>query len=210
MKNSPFRSGNRKNHVLPVLFLLIFLSGPLAFAHCDAYDGPVIRDAVAALESEKVAPVLKWVEPEFEEEISLLFDKTLQYKEKDAQVYDLLKKHFLETLVRLHREGEGEPYTGLKPAGSISPVIRKSDAAIERGTVDLLIKDLNNLSGKLLKEKYDRLLHLKSQKEKSTAKGREFVAAYVDYTHTVKAVYDLLEHATGGHPNPTDESDHIN
>ncbi|AVR46819.1 hypothetical protein C7S20_16985 [Christiangramia fulva] len=211
MKNSAKpRSGNSKNLVLQLFLLLAFLTGPLTFAHCDSYDGPVIKDAYAALKAEKVAPVLKWIEPKYEDEITILFKKTLQYKEKDPQVYDLLKMHFFETLVRLHREGEGEPYTGLKPAGNISPVIQKSDAAMEAGTVELLLKDLNSRTGNLLKEKYERLLELKAHKEESTAQGRAFVAAYVDYTHTVKAIYDLLAEASDGHHVPAIEKIHKN
>lgn len=30
-------------------------------------------------------------------------------------------RHFFETLVRVHRAGEGAAYTGLKPAGEIDP-----------------------------------------------------------------------------------------
>ncbi len=204
------RLRSRRNLVIQLFFLLTFFTGSTAFAHCDSYDGPVIQDAYKALRTEKIAPVLKWIEPKYEKEISLLFDKTLQYKKKDAQVYDLLKKHFFETLVRLHREGEGEPYTGLKPAGSISPVIQKSDAAIDHGTVDLLVEELNGLTGNFLKEKYDRLLELKAYKEESATKGRAFVGAYVDYTHTVKAIYDLLTQTSDVHHVPAVEKIHMN
>ncbi len=41
---------------------------------------------------------------------------------------------FFETAVRLHREGEGAPYTGLKPAGlDWGPIIPRADRAIEKG-----------------------------------------------------------------------------
>jgi hypothetical protein len=37
--------------------------------------------------------------------------------------------HFLGTVVRLHREGEGEPYTGIKPAGTIDPAVAAAGRA---------------------------------------------------------------------------------
>lgn len=37
-----------------------------ALAHCDTLDGPVVKDGRAALESNDVAPVLKWVQPDDE------------------------------------------------------------------------------------------------------------------------------------------------
>jgi len=47
-----------------------------------------------------------------------------------------------ETLVRLHREGEGAPYTGLKPAGTVGHYLRRSDKATRnRLKVDALVKE---------------------------------------------------------------------
>jgi len=47
---------------------------------------------------------------------------------------------FLETLVRLHRAGEGEPYTGLKPAGVVESAVVEADKAFENGSVESLVK----------------------------------------------------------------------
>src|SRR5690606_41839887 len=110
---------NSKIFLTGLLFLLLSL--PMtASAHCDSYDGPVIKDALKAFDKNKVELVLKWVEKEHEAEIKNLFTKTYALKNSDAEIYQIVEKHFLETLVRLHREGEGAPYTGLKPAGSRS------------------------------------------------------------------------------------------
>ena len=38
-----------------------------ASAHCDTLDGPVVKDARAALSAQDVTPVLKWVRAEDEE-----------------------------------------------------------------------------------------------------------------------------------------------
>jgi hypothetical protein len=52
--------------------VMIAAAGP-AFAHCDAEDGPVIKDARVALEKRDVAPVLKWIGPDDESTIRDLF-----------------------------------------------------------------------------------------------------------------------------------------
>ena len=101
-------------------------------------DGPVVKTAQAALEKGDVTPVLKWVKPEHEAEIRDAFQKTLAVRGLGKDARDLADKYFFETLVRLHREGEGAPYTGLKPAGAVEPVMAASDKALEAGSVDEL------------------------------------------------------------------------
>ena len=91
-----------------VAAMMVADSSP-ATAHCDSYDGPVVTDALKALETNNVNLVLKWIDGEQEEEIISLFDKTYGLKDGDPEVYGIVKQHFLETLVRLHRETEGEP-----------------------------------------------------------------------------------------------------
>jgi hypothetical protein len=96
-----------------------------AFAHCDTLDGPVVIAAKTALEKKQIAPVLKWVKAEHEPELKAAFVRTLAVRSLGADARELADQFFFETLVRLHREGEGAPYTGLKPVGM------KLDAAIE-------------------------------------------------------------------------------
>ena len=60
------RLQTRKNNlqtIIPILFgSLLMLFGTLpASAHCDSYDGPVIKDASKALETNNVNLVLKWI-----------------------------------------------------------------------------------------------------------------------------------------------------
>ena len=44
-----------------------------------------------------------------------------------------------------------------------------------------------------------KYLKLNKVKDDSVETGREFVAAYVDYTHTVEAIHDIIEHGGGTH-----------
>ena len=167
------------------------------FAHCDSYDGPVIKGAEKALEENNVDLVLKWINQEQEAEIIGLFRKTYNLNSADKEVYEIVKKHFLETLVRLHRETEGASYTGLKPAGTTKAIIQLSDNAISSGSVDDLVGKLNNHIEKIVREKYLKVAALSKVKDESVEKGREYVKAYVDYTHTLEAMHDILEHGSG-------------
>lgn len=176
--------------------LMIVFSIP-AFAHCDSYDGPVIQDAYKALETEEVTFVMKWIETEHEQEITNLFNKTVSLKTGDSAIYSIVEKHFLETLVRFHRETEGAPYTGLKPAGSTAPIVQMADNAIAKKEVKTLLHNLGNHIQEVITEKYEKVMELEKTKDASIAEGRAYVAAYVDYTHTLEAIEAVMAH--GGH-----------
>ena len=182
------------------LFLILWMIPQNSFAHCDSYDGPVIQDAIKALDQHKVELVYKWISEEQEEDISDLFHKTIQYQKKDVKIYQLLEKHFLETLVRLHREGEGAPYTGLKPAGTTAPIVGMTDKALKDKDPETLLRNLGSRIEKMIREKYDKALQLSEVQNESVEQGRAYVAAYVDYTHTVEALHGIVEHSARGIP----------
>lgn len=181
-----------------VLMVTVF-TGFQSFAHCDSYDGPVIKDALKALKQNKVELVLKWVEPKYEKEITAKFNQTLKLTGTNKEINKILETHFLETLVRLHREGEGEPYTGLKPAGSVTPIIQMADQSLETNSVNVLSSELTAHIQKVVKEKYEKAMLLSKTKDESVQKGREYVAAYVDYTHTLEGIHAILEHGPAAH-----------
>lgn len=90
---------------------------PFVFAHCDSEDGTVIKDAKQALETGNVAIALKWVTKEAEPEIKKAFEETLSIRKINSKDREFADRYFFETLVRIHRAGEGTPYTGI--TGSI-------------------------------------------------------------------------------------------
>ncbi|MCA9733723.1 hypothetical protein KC799_16425, partial [candidate division KSB1 bacterium] len=51
---------------------------------------------------------------------------------------------------------------------------------------------------KVIRDKYQKVAELNKVKENSIEQGRAYVEAYVDYTHTVEAIHDIIEHG-GGH-----------
>lgn len=179
--------------VISLLVIVFFFSGLSAFAHCDSYDGPVAKDAYKALETNNVGLVLKWISKDQEKQITDLFDATVKLKGGNKEVYALVEQHFLETLVRLHRETEGAPYTGLKPAGTTKPIITMSDASIVEHDPQKLLTALNSHINAVILEKYERLEKLDNVKNSSPEKGREYVDAYVDYTHTIEGLHDIIE-----------------
>ncbi|HLV39870.1 DUF6448 family protein [Xanthomarina sp.] len=180
---------NMQSLLLTFAFMLASISG---FAHCDSYDGPVIKDALKALDQNNVQLVLKWIEPQQEMEIIPLFDKTYRLKSGDKQVYSIVEKYFLETLVRLHRETEGAPYTGLKPAGSTTPLVTMADNSIANKDVEGVIKTVTNHLEQVLRERYATVAKLSKTKDNSVVQGREYVHAYVEYTHTLEALEHIL------------------
>jgi len=191
---------NKKARIFAILVVILFtgISGAL-YAHCDSYDGPVIKDAVKALETNNVNLVLKWIDQNDEQEIVDLFNKTYSLKSGDQEIYAIVEKHFLETLARLHRAGEGEPFTGLKPAGSAEPIVKMSDKALEDHNIDDLLEKLDDHINSVVREKYEKVITLDKTKEETVEKGREYVAAYIDYTHTLEAIQGILENGALHH-----------
>ncbi len=162
---------------------------PFVFAHCDTLDGPVVKTARAALEKGDVAPVLKWVKKENEAEIRDLFKKTITVRGKGKEAQELADMYFLETLVRLHRAGEGEPYTGLKPAGVVEPAVVEADKALESGSVDNLVKLVTEAASKGIRGRFNKAKEAKKDADHSVEAGREFVEAYVQFTHYVEQLH---------------------
>lgn len=160
---------------------------PVAAPHCDTLDGLVAKAGVQALEKGDLAPVLRWVHDPQEKELGEAFKATLAIRSKGPEVRQVVDRYFLETLVRLHRESEGQPYTGLKPAGTdLGPAIAGADRALEDGSVDALVKLLTDEVAAGVRRRFDEAAERKRHADESVAAGREFVASYVEFVHYVE------------------------
>ena len=187
----------RTTFILSLIAILSLISIQPASAHCDSFDGPALIDAEKALETNNVDLILKWINADMEDEVVPLFHKTYSMKNGDKEIYEIVKKHFYETFVRLHREMEGAPFTGLKPAGTTAHITVMSDKALESGDFASLLKALNNHVNSQLQEKFDKTEALYKVKDNSVKEGRAYVEAYVDYTHSLEAVHDILSSGAG-------------
>ena len=174
-------------------------------AHCDTMDGPVVKTAQAALDKGNVTPVLKWVKPPQEAQVREAFQRTLAVRGLGREARDLADRYFFETLVRLHREGEGAPYTGLKPAGAVEPVVAASDKALEAGSVEELTREITQLIAEGIRHRFTKTMETKQHADENVAAGREFVEAYVEFVHYVERLHT---DATGpaGHAAPAEKS----
>jgi hypothetical protein len=191
----PFASGLA---ILSIAIVLGTILPSVSWAHCDTMDGPVATEARAALEKGDVTPVLKWVGIDHEAEIKAVFQKVSAVRRSGSEAKEVADRYFLETLIRLHRAGEGEPFAGLKPAGAIEPAVDAADKAIETGSVDELAKELGHSAQKAVQERFGRLMQARKLKDASVASGREYVAGYVEYVHFVEALHDTVA-ARGAH-----------
>lgn len=179
----------------------LWLTAPAAArAHCDTLDGPVVATARASLDSGKIAPVLAWVQAKDEAEIRHAFDHARAVRKLGPEARTLADRFFFETLVRVHRAGEGAPYTGLKPAGQdLGPALVAADKAVETGSAAEVEKLLLESVRHGLRERFGKLAALKKPGD-DVARGRAWVEAYVPYVHWVEGVHAAASRGGAHHP----------
>jgi hypothetical protein len=137
----------------------LMLGAQAAWAHCDAVDGPVAKAVYKALETGDLHPVLAYAPAAAEPEIRAAFEKSRKVRGLGDDARALADDAFLETVIRLHRAGEGAPYTGLKPAGiDYGPVIPAAEHAVETGDLTRLNAALAEAIDHALRE---RLAHVR-------------------------------------------------
>ena len=183
--------------------------GTSAQAHCDTLDGPVVSEARKALDSGNVNLVLGWVQKKDEAEIRGAFQKASAVRKSSPAARELADTYFFESLVRVHRAGEGAPYTGLKPAGEIEPAIAAADKSIETGKLEPVAKMVIDRTKEGLHKQFDTVMAKKKYNPNDVAAGRAYVAAYVEYVHYVERLHDAAgtaEHSA--HASPAEPAAH--
>jgi len=182
--------------VVPLALLLGFST---AFAHCDTLDGPVVAAARKALDSGNVNLILVWVQKKDEAEIRNMFQKAVAVRKAGGQAKELADMYFFETLVRIHRAGEGADYTGLKPAGKIEPPIAAADKSLETGKLQDVAQLISKRLEQGLHRNFEDVMKKKKYNPDDVAAGRAFASAYVEYTHYVERLYNAAETLAPGH-----------
>jgi len=192
-----------------VIVTILLMSAGLVFAHCDTMDGPVIKTAQKALETGDMKLVLMWIQKKDEGELTQAFQKAREVRKLNPAAKELADMYFLETFVRLHRAGEGAPYTGIKPAGTeLGPAVEAADKALESGSADNLLKLMTETVVHGIREHYERTMTLKKHAGHSVEAGREFAEAYVKYVHYVEKLYDDATAKTAHHGHAADAVKH--
>ena len=204
----------RKQAILNSLIVLAFLltvgilGSDKVLAHCDGLDGPVVTAAKTALETGNVNLVLIWVQKKDESEIRKAFEKTLAVRKLNPEAKELADIYFFETLVRIHRTGEGAPYTGLKPAGrDLGPAIPAADKAIVDGKIEPVIKLLTDKMRDGINEYFKHVMAKKNFKKDDVEAGRKYIEAYVTFIHYVEGLYEATKEAVHGHYPEAEEGE---
>jgi hypothetical protein len=197
------RMAHRLLAALALPIALSLAAAAPASAHCDGMDGPVVAAGKIALETGDVRHALVWVLDEGEEEVRQAFERAVGVRMLGEPARELADTYFFETLVRIHREGEGEPFTGLKPAGrDLGKIIPAADVALETGSLDSLERLLLEHFRNELRHRFEAAQAVRSFAPTDIAAGRAYVEAYVALLHYVEALHGVLSgHGHDGAPS---------
>jgi len=162
--------------------------------HCDTMDGPVVKAAKMALEKGNVNLILPWIPKKAEAELKKAFERTLRARKLGKEAAELSDYWFFETAVRLHREGEGAPYTGLKPAGlDWGPVVPRADKAIEKGNPKEVIEFLLHTVEEELQERFKHAMAKKKYDINDVDAAREYVQAMLGFVLYLHHLYTFVK-----------------
>ena len=204
---------NTQTKLLAAVFSVALIAIALpntAKAHCDTMDGPVIVAARQALDTGNINLALVWVQPGDEAAIRTAFEQARAARRNGGAEQDAAERQFFEAFVRIHRAGEGAAYTGIKPAGTpIDPGVRAADRSLETGSVSEVQQLLTSAVQSGLQNNFQTALKLRSYDPNDVAAGREYVKAYVTYTHFVEGLHQTVtksaHHQHGAADNHSDQ-----
>jgi uncharacterized protein DUF6448 len=168
--------------------------------HCDSMDGPVVSAAREALDARDPAIVLAYVPKRDEEEVRQAFEAVTRARDEGPAMREVADLHFFETVVRVHRAGEGAPYTGLKPAGlDHGPVIPVAVRAIEDGSPEELVELLTGRVEDELRARFEHVMELKAHADEDLDARRAYVEAMLDLQVWSHGLYRSTKSAAHDH-----------
>jgi hypothetical protein len=183
-----------------VVATFALLTSRNVYAHCDTLDGPVAKAGQRSLDTGNLDFALVWIKPAAEVELRAAFKQTLTVRKLGTDARALADRYFIETLVRLHRAGEGEPYTGLKPSGTdLGPAIPAADAAIRSGSQTAVTKLVTDAVTTGVRDRLNRVIATRGYNASDVAAGREYDEAYVGFLHYVERLYVDAASETSSH-----------
>ena len=165
-----------------IVTLLAALKPVTVQAHCDTAEGPAVKDGRKALETGNINYALKWIPADGEAELRDVFEKALKVRALGAGAAELADRLFLETMVRIHRMGEGVGFTGIQPVGTqIDPVVKAADEAIALGSDADLLPMVSQERRAELDKRFQGALAIKDFDVDDVAAARRYIAAYVTF-----------------------------
>jgi hypothetical protein len=182
---------------------------PTAHAHCDTADGPAVADGRRALEAGNINYARKWIQPDGDAELTEVFTKALAVRKLNPEAAELADRLFLETLVRLHRMGEGVGFTGIQPTGTkIEPIVAAADQAMETGD-DREVVALAPADRRVELHRRFEVARGKQRFDVDDVKGaRDFVVAYVSFYKYAEGEDHDHEHSHHAHVRGAQDGAH--
>ena len=178
-------------------------------AHCDTMNGPVVEAGRQAIAHNDVRYALVWIKPAGEGELRKALEQTMAVRSAGPAARELADRYFFETLVRVHRAGEGAPYTGLKEAGvAPEPGIAAAEEALHRGSANKLADDLATALRTRVQEAFHRTHERQSYQPGDVEAGRRYVEAYVHFIHYVDKVHQAAASQQEPHGTPGEQHEH--
>jgi hypothetical protein len=167
-------------------------------------DGPVVQAAARALELDDVDLILPFVAEADEEPMRAAFDRVRKARAHGSEAAEVADLYFFEAAVRLHRAGEGAPYTGLKPAGlDVGPVIPLAERAIETDDPSALADFLAAAARAETLERFAAMRRLRADAERDgVAARRAHVQAMLGlqvWAHKLHAAVHAAAHEGAQH-----------
>ena len=161
--------------------------------HCDTLDGPVVKAAKKAFETGNVNYILPWVPKEAEEELTKAFKKASTMRKQGGEAAELADYWLYETAVRLHRQGEGAPYTGLKPAGlDWGPVVPRAEKAIEKSDPKEIIHYLSHVIEEELTKRFHHIEETRKFDVNNVDAARKYVQAELGFVLFSHGLYTAI------------------
>jgi hypothetical protein len=111
------------------------------------------------------------------------------------------ERWFFETAVRLHRAGEGAPYTGLKEIADLDPALAAADEALETGDLHEVTAVLTDAIQTGLSRRYHAVQEARelAAREGTVAANRERVEAELGFETYVYQLHLAAQGAAAAH-----------
>lgn len=208
-----FRGGTRKawSGLLAAALVAVaaFLAMPgEAQAHCDSANGPIVISAYKALETGNVDLALPYVKADAEAEVKAAFEHAMAVRKLGGEAQKLADRYFAETVVRLHRIGEGASYTGIQENPEITPGLEAAEHAVADGDLTEVYAVLDEAVKHGIEEYWHKVLEARerAEKEGTVEAHRERAEAELIFEKFVfgveqaaKGLVHTEEGAVGGH-----------